>query len=213
MAVAVGAGGMTGMSSALAVDPPAAIEFAGSVVDGEGVPLAGVQLLLSEELPPSGGIAAVPATTDASGSFLVDLHPWGTAEAPAKLTVTTLPDQSVDRVIENCSQTWSVSVEASQDIAWAESGPTEPLVLVATTELLGEVCGTVGSAPPAATSRPGNAAGGGGPGITPPPTDVLSAASASGEEQPGLALVLGFTLGLAAVLAAVTPRPGARRRS
>jgi hypothetical protein len=211
IAVAVVVAGMAGMSSALAADDPAAIELTGRVVDGSGAPLPAIDLLVSEELPPDGGAAAFPVTTGSDGTFRVELHPWGTTDAPARLSVATLPESSLDRVVANCSQTWSVLVDARHDVAWAEGGPAEPLVLVAETTLLGEVCGTVGS-PPDRPASPGNGATAGGAKLTPPPTDPLPlATAAAGDERLGGALLIGFVLGLAAMLALVSPRPGARR--
>src|SRR5262249_41127688 len=109
VALAVGTGGMTGMASALAVDP-VTVPLAGSVVDGSGTPLGGVDLTIVEELPPDGGIAAFPLTTAADGTFGADLYAWGTAAAPVTITIKTAPDTQVEVIGDTCSQTWSVDV-------------------------------------------------------------------------------------------------------
>jgi hypothetical protein len=203
IAVAVGAGGMTGMTSTLAADPT--VPVTGTLVDGAGAALAGVDLLLTEELAPDGGIAAFQAKTGADGTFTAALYPWGTAQAPATLTIVTAPDQQITVIGEECSQTWSVVASARHDLAIgeAEAGAPEALTLTATTELIGEVCAV------SATPPPGNAAGGAD--LTPPPTDLALGQTAATSDRLGMALLFGFAVGLALVLAFFTPRPGARR--
>ena len=126
IAAAVGAGGMTGMVSALAVDPSTVI-LSGTVVDGSGAPFADVELVIQEELSDDGGLAAFHATTGDDGSFSADLYPWGTAAAPATITIRTAQD--VVRVGGSCSQTWGVATTV--DLALAEAA-AEPLTLTAT---------------------------------------------------------------------------------
>jgi hypothetical protein len=206
LAVAVGAGGMTGMTgmtSTLAAE--ATIPVTGTLVDGAGAPLAGVDLLLTEELAPDGGIAAFHATTAADGSFTAALYPWGTAQVPATLTIVTAPDQQITVIGEECSQTWSVVASAKHDLAIGEAGAGVPeaLTLTATTELVGEVCAV------SATPPPGNAAGGAD--LTPPPTDLALGPAAATPDRLGIALLIGFAVGLTLVLAFFSPRPGARR--
>lgn len=205
VAAAVGTGGMTGMTSALAADP-GMVALGGTVVDGNGAALAGVHLVISEELPPDGGIAAFHATTAADGSFAADVYAWGTADAPATLTIATPADEAVEVVGETCSQTWGVAVAADREVALADAAP-DPLALTATTTLLGEVCGTTATPPPG-----GNGAVSGRPGLTPPPTDTLAASIAIAPDRLGPALMIGFVVGLVAAAALLFPRPGARRR-
>src|SRR4051794_29346086 len=130
-AAAVGTGGMAGMTSALAADP-GLVGLAGTVVDGGGIPLAGGHLVISEELPPDGGIAAYQVVTAVDGTFSMDVHAWGTADAPASLTIATPPDEELEIAGDPCSQTWSVDVSSKQEIALADAAP-EPFVLTATT--------------------------------------------------------------------------------
>ena len=158
VAAAVGTGGMTGMTSTLAADP-ATVGLTGTLVDGGGAPIAGVHLVITEELPPDGGIAAFQATTGADGSFAADVYAWGTADAPASLTIATPADEAIEIVGETCSQTWGVQVRSAEDVALADGAPS-PLALTATTTLLGEVCGTT------ATPPPNSANGGGRPALT-----------------------------------------------
>lgn len=202
IAAAVGAGGMTGMTSVLAVDP-STVALTGSVADGAGAPLAGVHLVISEELEPDGGLAGFQATTGADGSFSVDVYAWGSAAAPAKLTIRTPADEQIEIVGDPCSQTWGVAVQQNADVTFADAAPT-PLAITATTTLLGEVCGTTATPPPT-TGR------GGGAGLTPPPTDLGIATRASAPDRLGPALVIGFSLGLL-IAVSILPRPGARRR-
>jgi hypothetical protein len=205
VAAAVGTGGMAGMMSALAAGP-ATVGLSGTVVDGVGAPLAGIHLVISEELPPDGGLAAFQVTTAADGSFGADVYAWGTAEAPATFTIATPADEAVQIVGETCSQTWGVVVKADRQLALADA-PPDPLTLTATTTLLGEVCGTTATPPPASRG-----ASGGRPDLTPPPTDTFVAPIASTPDRIGTALTIGFAIGLLAAAAVLLPRPGARRR-
>jgi hypothetical protein len=204
LAAAVGTGGMAGMTSALAADP-GTVALAGTVVDGQGAPLAGIHLVIAEELPPDGGAAAFNVTTGADGAFAADVYAWGTSEAPASLTIRTPPDEEIEVAGETCSRTWGVAVASDQQLALADGAP-EPLALTATTSLLGEVCGTTATPPPNA----GNGSGGK-PALTPPPTDVTLRAASGAPDRLGPALVFGFAVGLLLAVA-LLPRPGARRR-
>lgn len=201
VAAAVGTGGMAGMTSALAADP-ATVGIAGTVVDGGGSPLAGVHLVISEEHPADGALAAVQAVTGADGSFGADVQAWGTAEAPAKLTIKA--DDELEVIGETCSWTWGVTVDDVRDVTLADAAPG-PLTVTATTTLLGEVCGTTATPPPDSQSA------GGRPDLTPPPTDTvpLARSAAAGREGPALSIGVAIGLLLAAVL--LLPAPGARR--
>ena len=205
VAAAVGTGGMAGMTSVLAADP-GTVGLAGRVVDSGGAPLAGVQLVIAEELPPDGGLAGYQAATAADGSFAVDVNAWGTADAPADLRISTSPDESFVVVDGSCSQTWGVALADTRHLALADAAP-DPLTLTATTTLLGEVCGTT------ATPPPNNTGAGRGPALTPPPTDAFAAPGAAGPDRLGPALTIGFVVGLLVTATLlVLRRPGARRR-
>jgi hypothetical protein len=194
------------MASALAADP-GRVALAGTLVDGAGQPLGGVRLTIVEELPPDGGLAAFPVTTAGDGSFAVDVYAWGSADAPAAVTLTTEPDTELTVEGPTCSQTWSVAVSEHLQIALAEAVPDELRVTAATT-LLGEVCGTTG--------RPGGSNAGSGSGaaagVTPPPTDTRLPRRGAVEERLAPALWIGFALGLVIALALFIPRRGSRRR-
>lgn len=206
IAAAVGAGGMTGMTSVLAVEP-ATTTLNGTLVDGAAGPLPGVHLIVTQEYAPDGGLAAVQTITAADGTFSVEIQAWGTSGAPAALRIATPAGEEFQLNGPKCSQTWSVALDSRHEMALAETAP-EPLTLTATTALLGEVCGTVSE--PGTDSGAGR--GGAGPAITPPPTDVLRVEPSGSGDRFGLTLLIGFALGLAGVLAFLTPRPGARRR-
>ena len=212
LATAIGAAGTTSVSTALAVDPPARIAVSGHLADAHGASLAGVDLVVSEELPPDGGLAGFQATTGEDGGFSVSIEPWGTTDAPATLTIKAAPGATTTVVGESCSQTLGVTVTDSRDIALEDA--TEPpatIELVASTELLGEVCGTTGTPqPPRPTPAP-NAGAAATPHLTLPPTDASPALGDRGE-QPATALLVGFVVGLAAALLLLLPRPGTRRR-
>jgi hypothetical protein len=199
----VGTGGTTGVGSILAADPPT-VALSGTVVDGGGAPLGGLHLMISEELPPDGGAVAVQATTAANGSFAVDVQPWGTADAPASVTIKTLPETEIQVAGVTCTQTWGVELLHTANVAWADA-PPDPLTLTATTTLLGEVCGTTGT--------PSNSQGSGGrPALTPPPTDTLARSIAGAPDRIGPAMTIGFLLGLVVAAVLLLPRRGARRR-
>jgi hypothetical protein len=212
LATAIGAAGTTGVSTALAVDPPARIAVSGHVADAHGVSLAGIELVVSEELPPDGGLAGFQATTGKDGGFSVSIEPWGTTDAPATLTIKAAPDATTTVVGDSCSQTWGVAVTDSREIAL--EGATEPpptIELVASTELLGEVCGTTGTPKPPKPTPASNAGAPATPHLTLPPTDASPALGDQGE-QPATALLVGFVVGLAAALLLLLPRPRTRRR-
>ena len=202
VAAAVGTGGMTGMASALAADP-GTVAVSGSLVDGAGHPLAGIHLTIVEELPPDGGIAGFPVTTGEDGSFGADLFAWGTADAPATVTIKTDPGQELTVIGDACSQTWGVTAADRREVALA-AGPPDALSVTASTTLVGEVCGTTATPPPGAGGA-GNAQ------RTPPPTDSTLGRAGS-PDRLGPALTLGFVLGLVLATAFLLPRPGSRRR-
>jgi hypothetical protein len=211
VAVAVGAGGMASMTSALAADPGMVV-VSGSLVDGQGLPLGGVHLTVAEEVPPDGGAAAFPTTTAADGSFSAEINAWGTVDALATLTITTPSDETIEILGESCSQTWGIAVLDVRQLAMADT-PPDALTVTAATTLLGEVCGTTATPPPA-TSPPNAPRGGGGsqPDLTPPPTDTFGLASAVDGDRAGPALTIGFAIGLLAAGALLLPRPRTRRR-
>ena len=205
--------GTTGVSVTLAVDPVASVPLAGMLVDEAGSALGGVDLVISEEQPPDGGLAGFQATTAADGSFEVSLYPWGTDEAPASVTIRSTPDQTITREHDGCSQTVAITLTDVRDVALAGlTEPPKPIDLVATTAVLGEACGTTATPP-----TNGGAGGAAGrtprPHLTPPATDAVRAALVSPGQRLGPALVLGFVGGLVVAAALLTPRPaGARRR-
>jgi len=201
VAAAVGTGGMAGMTSVLAADP-AIVGLAGTVVDSGGAPLAGIPLMITEIVLPDGGASAVEATTAADGSFTAALEAWGTADAPATLTIKAAPDAVIEVLGDSCSQTWGVELSDTRDVAYADA-PPEALTLTATTTLLGEVCGATGIPK---TSRGGSA------GLTPPPTDAVVAPADAVPDRLGPALTIGFVVGLLAAAAALLPHRRIRRR-
>ena len=205
VAVAVGAGGTASMTSALAADP-SVVPLHGTVVDGAGAPLAGVGLVISEELPPDGGLAGFQATTAADGTFSIDVYAWGSAAAPATLAIATVANTEIQVDTDGCSQTWGVEVKLTESVTFAEAVP-DRLTVIAATNLLGEVCGTTATTPPGSRTDDHQ------PGLTPPPTDTYAARGAAGRaDRLGPALLVGFAVGLLAAAALLLPRPGARRR-
>ena len=204
VAAAVGTGGMAGMTSVLAADP-ALVGLAGTVVTHDGgAPLAGVPLVITEMVLPDGGAVAAQATTGADGTFAVDVAALGTADAPATVTFKTPPDTMIEVVGDSCSQTWSVAIDAGQDVTLNGNAPGH-LTITATTTLMGEVCGTTGVP---ATGH----GGGGSSNLTPPPTDVSMASTEGPSDRVGPVLTIGFIVGLLAAVALVVPHRGARRR-
>lgn len=201
VAAAIGAGGMTGMTSALAADP-ATVALAGTVTGTDHAPVAGVHLMITVEHPADGAVAAVQAITAADGSFTADLFAWGTADAPAKLTITA--DDEIQLVDETCTTTVDVVLNDVRLVNLADAAPVL-LELTATTTPVEGICGTTGTPP---DDNPG----GGLPGLTPPPTDILAAPLARPADRLGPALTIGFVIGLLTAAALLLQRPGARRR-
>jgi hypothetical protein len=216
IAAAVGTGGMTGLTSALAADP-AMVTIGGSLVDGDGAGLGGIHLVIVEELPPDGGPEAYSVTTGDDGSFSLEVHPWGTTEAPASLSIGTPPDESIELIGDACSRTWAVQVVDHRSVALAEAAP-DPIALTATMTLIGEVCGTTATPPTPTSPVAGGPTNGGtgsgsgsGAGLTPPPTDTFGASVAE-PERTAPALTIGFLVGLLVAVVVMLPRHGARRR-
>ncbi len=206
ISAAIGAGGMTGMTSVLAADPH--VDLSAKLVDGSGAPIGGVHLRITEELPPDGGLVAFQVVTAPDGTFGAALQPWGTAAAPAKVTIATGADEAVTVVGPTCSQTVGVTASTSADLALAD-GPPEPLTVTATTTILGEVCGTTATPPPANGPAGGQSGGGR---LTPPPTDTDLAGVSSAADRNGPALTIGFLVGLLVAAVMLASRPGMRRR-
>jgi hypothetical protein len=212
LATIIGVAGTTGISGALAVDPPATVAVVGLVVDQNAVPLPHLHLVLSEELPPDGGLAGFRATTGADGSFSVPLYAWGTIDAPADVTIKAPADETVTVAINSqCSRTYTVTLADDRELALGDGFPPKPLDVTAATTVVGEICGTTATPPP--DSGSGNGAGHSRPPrLTPPPTDGGSPVVRRGDDRLGIALVLGFAAGLAGAGMLFATRPGARRR-
>ena len=217
LATAIGAAGTTGMSAVFAA-APATLPLTVTLKTSLGISLSGIDLVITEEESPTGGSAAFQVTTDADASVTVDLSPWGTSDAPAKLRIETTPGQHVQQFVGNCTKTWNLDVAEGRSIALA--GATQPparLTLEPVMALAGEVCGTQGT--PGSTGGGGSSAGGGssssggsGAKVTPPPTDTQAAPLTAARERHGPALVLGFVLGLLATVLLLARRRGAPRR-
>jgi hypothetical protein len=204
--MAIGSAGTTGISSVLGVDASATVPLSGTLVDEHGARLPGIHLVIAEEESPDGGLAGSSVITAADGSFSATIYAWGTADAPATLTISTPPDEQLEVLGTACTQTWAVAVTDTRPLTLAETtAPPAAIEVVAQTTLLGEVCGTTGQ-PPA------NSGAGRGSRVTPPPTDLTTPILERSDEQLGPALVLGFLVGLVAAAALLIPRPGARQR-
>jgi hypothetical protein len=205
------------MSAVFAADPgtlPQTVTLKTSL----GISLSGIDLVITEEESPTGGSAAFQVTTDADASVTVDLSPWGTSDAPAKLRIETTPGQHVQQILGNCTKTWNLDVAEGRSLALrgATQAPAR-LTLEPVMALAGEVCGTQGT--PGSNGGGGSSAGGGssssggsGAKVTPPPTDTQAAPLTAARERHGPALVLGFVLGLLATVLLLARRRGAPRR-
>ena len=213
LAAAIGVAGTTGISAALAVDPVASVPLGGVLVDEHDLPIAGVDLVVSEEAAPDGGLAGFHATTGDDGSFTVNLYRWGTAEAPASVSIRTAGAVTIAREQNGCSQTLSVTVSDVRELVLAEpAAAPQPIDVVATTTVLGEACGTTATPPPPNTNSGGAAGHTARPKVTPPATESLRTTIAPAGEHRS-AVVLGFVGALVVAIAFVTPRrPRARRR-
>jgi hypothetical protein len=214
VASAFGIAATTAIPGVLAADPPRQM-LRGMIVDERGAAMAGLHLAVTEQESADGGLAAFTATTTAAGIFTVDLFAWGTDAAPADVTVRTETHQQAKVVRSGCTRTYAATVSATRELALAGPFPPKPLDIVATTRLLGEVCGTKGT--PAPNSGGSGSASGGShtarPGVTPPATDALTARAGIGGERLGPALAIGFAAGLVgALMLLLGPARGARRR-
>ena len=205
--------------SAVFAAAPATLPQTVTLKTSLGITLSGIDLVITEEESPSGGSAAFQATTDASASVTVDLYPWGTSDAPAKLKIETTPGQHVQQIAGNCTKTWNLDVADGRSLALAGASEAPArLTLEPTMALAGEVCGTQGT--PGSNGGGGSSTGGGssssggsGGKVTPPPTDTHAAAPlTAARERHGPALVLGFVLGLLATVLLLARRLGAPRR-
>lgn len=208
VAAAVGTGGMTGIGSVRAADPPATVFVTGTLANEHGTGLPFVHLVVAEMLPPDGGAAGFDVTTGPDGGFGFRAFAWGTTDAPAQITITTPPDTETGLAVnDDCHQTVGVAVHDTRDVALADVGAEVPVLdLVAATTVLGEVCATTATPKPdgpRATNRPG---------LTPPPTDTFGRPIAGDPDRTGPALTIGFLVGLVAAAVLLLPRPGARRR-
>ena len=212
IALAIGFAGTTGISAVLATDPVASVALAGTLVDQHGAPIAGVDLVVSEEAPPDGGLAGFAATTGDDGSFTVQLYPWGTTDSPASVSIRTAGAVTITRETDGCSQTLSVTASDLRELALAEpASAPEPIVVVATTAVVGEACGTTATPPPN-TSTGGAAGHTARPRVTPPATESLGTPIAPGGERPSAAVILGLVGTLVVTMTLVTPRPRSVRR-
>jgi hypothetical protein len=210
LAATIGAVGMTGMSSALAVDRSATVPLSGRLIDASGSPLAAVPLVVAEELPPDGGLAGWQVVTAGDGTFAVSVLPWGTTDAPASLTIRTEPGAVLSRQAGDCTRTLEVTLADRRLLRLADTtGAPARIDLVAATTLTGEVCAATATSPAVAGGL-GAPAHGTGP--TPPATDGLPAPLDGSTDRPATALLVGFGLGLLAALLFVLPRSGVRRR-
>jgi len=204
LALAVGVAGTTGISTALAVDPPATVALSGSLRDSAGSPLPGIRLVIAEEQSADGGLAGYEVVTARDGTFGLDVQPWGSSAAPARITIRTSPDTTMQVLAAPCSRTVGVSVADTRDVMLEEpAARPQALDLVAATTVLGEVCRTLATAKPD-VARPPAA-------VTPPPTETGPGLEPASEDRHAAALVVGFATGLLATILFVLPRPRRRR--
>jgi hypothetical protein len=204
LALAVGVAGTTGISTALAVDSPTTVALSGSLRDAAGSPLAGIHLVVAEEQSADGGLAGYEVVTARDGTFRLDVQPWGTAATPARITIRTSPDSTMQVLAARCSRTVGVSLAETRDVTLEEPG-AHPAVLdlVATTTVLGEVCATLATAKPDAVQPPAA--------VTPPPTETGAVLEPAPTDRHAAALIVGFATGLLATILFVLPRPRRRR--
>jgi hypothetical protein len=204
LALAVGVAGTTGISTALAVDSPSTVALSGSLRDAAGSPLPGIHLVVAEEQSADGALAGYEVATARDGSFRLDVQPWGTAATPARITIRTTPDATMQVLAARCSRTVGVSLAETRDLALGDPG-LHPAVLdlVAATTVLGEVCGTLATARPDAVRPPAA--------VTPPPTEADATLEPASTDRHAAALIVGFATGLLATILFVLPRPRRRR--
>jgi hypothetical protein len=196
--------GTTGISTALALDSAATVALSGSLRDAAGLPLAGIPLVVAEEQSADGGLAGYEVVTARDGTFRLDVQPWGTAANPARITIRTSPDTTMQVLAARCSRIVGVSLAETRDLTLEEPG-AHPAVLdlVAATTLLGEVCATLATAKPDAARPPAA--------VTPPPTETGVVLESAATDRHAAALVVGFAMGLLATILFVLPRPRRRR--
>ncbi len=142
--------------------------------------------------------------TAADGSFAASISSSEAIDAPAVLTIRTVPGTQVVVIGAACSRTLGVSVAHSRSLTPAGTTALPAIDLVAATTVLGEVCGTTATPHPEAGTHAAAH-------VTPPPTDTNPPAHAGPSERLATALLVGFVVGLVAAFLLLVPRPGARR--
>src|SRR5207253_8165560 len=120
LAAAIGAGGMGGMTAALAADP-GMTTLVGTVTGAGDARLPGVHLTITETSPSDEGLAAVQVVTASDGTFSADLYAWGSSASPASITIVA--DDQIEVIGASCTETWSVRLDEADEIAWADSAP------------------------------------------------------------------------------------------
>ncbi len=178
---------------AFAADEPV---LTGTVVDASGAPFDVEEARMTMTGPDGGGLHAAQVEIAPDGSFQVGLMPWGTAEAPAEvtLTFTGAVNESITNA-DGCTDDYAPVAEATFDVALESGGEPEPVAVVAELRIVGTVCGATVTAgrtlPPSAVSPE-----------TAPPSAVPTTPVATTDEAPWVPMLLVAVLALAAVLGA-----------
>ena len=113
----------------------------GTVVGPDGRPFAVVDARATIFAPDGGGVVATRFEVAADGSFTVPLMPWGTSARPAqvRLQVEGIVGPAV-ATSNGCMAQYAPSASATFDVALANGADPDPVELVATEELVDEVC-------------------------------------------------------------------------
>ncbi len=195
LAVSLAVGALAlGAAPVFAVDEPV---LSGTVVDDAGAPFAVEQARMTMTGPDGGGLHAAQIEVAADGSFDVALLPWGTAEAPAQVTVSITG--AVSEAVTNadgCTDQYAPVAEATFDVTLESGGEPEPVVLVAEPQIVATVCGA--GATPVVTLPPSVVSP-----VTPAPSAAPVAPVAdSGDSTPWLPLLVLAVVAVALALGA-----------
>ncbi len=189
-----GAALLLSATPAFAADEPV---LRGTILDADGAPFEVEQARMTMAGPDGAGMHAAPLVIAADGSFEVTLMPWGTAEAPAAVTIEVTG--AVTEQVPNaagCIDDYAPVAETTVDVALESGGEPDPIAVVAEPRIVGTVCGTTGSAAP--TLPPSEVSP-----ETPAPTIVPAAPVADTTDQtPWLPIVLVAVVAIAALLGA-----------
>jgi hypothetical protein len=165
---------------------PGSPVITGLAIDEAGGPVSELYFLTVTQVRSDGGRYQAAATAVGDGTFLAQVHAWGTAAEPSQLEVSATGPVTRTVVEDDCTTTYALLGQTTVDVALAEFAPTEMVVLTLTEDVLQSICGETD---PGTGPDDGGSAGGGS--IPLPATDTAP------DGAPAAWLVLAALLGAA----------------